>query len=200
MGQRLVCTVQLEGQDICKLYFHWSAYTISALCEAQKIVNCIYNHDDETKEELQLRLIRFCYDNGGGIDGNDYEFDYIQNLYPGEEFRRDGYSRNCGLIAISEKGMEELQGWSEGDITINIDEDEIYNGVYSYYENLTEYNEARAEWDDEPFNGIPLKKVPDIGYDLSEIAIEDIQDVIDALTDVDGYVVRNGNEIFELIA
>ena len=31
MGQRLVVTVNDNGKDICKMYFHWSAYSMSAL-------------------------------------------------------------------------------------------------------------------------------------------------------------------------
>ena len=129
MGQRLVCTIAKGEREIAKIYYHWSAYTLSALYETQKIVDCIYDHNDETEKQLQLRLIRFCEENGGGIRGDDAEFEYIQNMYPNLEFKKDGYSRNNGLIAISESGMEDLQSWSEGDVIINIDEDLINFGV-----------------------------------------------------------------------
>lgn len=199
MGQRLVVSIESMGECLAKIYYHWSAYTVSALYETQKIVDCIYNKKDETKEELLLRLIRFCEANGGGIDGNEDEFNYIQGLYPNQTFKKDGYSRNNGLIALSKNGMEDLQGWSEGDVTINIDEDEINFGVCGYYSSLIEYNEERAEWDEEYGNGIPLKDVPDIGYDLSCMSADDIGDVLAAL-DVSHYgIVRNGSDIYELI-
>lgn len=200
MGQRLVVSIESIGECLAKIYYHWSAYTVSALYETQKIVDCIYNKKDETKEELLLRLIRFCEANGGGIDGNEDEFNYIKGLYPNQTFKKDGYSRNNGLIALSKNGMEDLQGWSEGDVTINIDEDVVHCDVYNYYESLLEYNEERAEWDEDFKNGIPLKDVPDIGYDLANIDIEDIGAAIEALENANGYVVRYGNEIFELIA
>lgn len=38
MGQRLVVTVKSTGEDLCKMYFHWSAYTISALMEVRDMV------------------------------------------------------------------------------------------------------------------------------------------------------------------
>lgn len=38
MGQRLVMTIRKNREDICKIYYHWSAYTSSALKEAKK--NC----------------------------------------------------------------------------------------------------------------------------------------------------------------
>ena len=81
MGQRLICTIKTNEKTLCNIYFHWSAYTYSALLETKKIIDCIYNHKDETEKELLLRLIRFCEENGGGIEGTEDEFEYIQNLY-----------------------------------------------------------------------------------------------------------------------
>lgn len=196
MGQRLVVTIQKDERDLCKIYYHWSAYSFSALKETQAIVNCIYNHKEETEKELLLRLIRFCEENGGGIDGKEEEFKYIQSLYPNETFKKEDYSRNYGLIALSEKGMQDLQNWSEGDVTIDIDEEKIYNGVYCYYETLEEFNEEMQECDDE-FKPLTLDDITDIGYDISEIDIEDLDDVIEELRDVNE-ICRYGNEIFDL--
>ena len=201
MGQRLVVTVEKNQKELAKIYFHWSAYTVSALYETQKIVDCIYNHEDETEKELQLRLIRFCEKNGGGITGTEEynEFAYIQNLFPNETFKTDNYSRNDGLIAISEKGMAGLQQWSEGDVIIDLDEDLINFGVYAGYENLDEYNEERMEWDDE-YSPLGYEDIPDIGYDLGWIKVEDIGYVSEELDRVNDFVCRNGNEIFEIFA
>lgn len=196
MGQRLVVTIRSMGDDLCKIYYHWSAYSFSALKEAQDIISCIYNSEEETKSELLLRLIRFCEKNGGGIKADIYEFEYIQKLYPNEVFKKEDYSRTYGLIALSEKGMEELEYWSEGDITIDIDEEIIHNEVYSYYECIEHYNEEHSEWD-EDFEPLTLDDITNIGYDLGEIAIEDLDDVLDELRNVD-FVCRNDNEIFEL--
>ena len=199
MGQRLVVSIESMGECLAKIYYHWSAYTVSALYQTKQIVDCIYDHNDETKSELQLRLIRFCEKNGGGIKGTDNEFDYIKNLFPNEVLKTDGYSRNNGLIALSKNGMEELQRWSEGDVTINLDEDEIHFEVCGWYESLLEYNEERAEWDEDWGNGISLQDVPDIGYDISCISVDDIGAVLDALNAVNSHIIRYGNEIYELI-
>lgn len=196
MGQRLVVTVQKDERDICKIYYHWSAYSFSALLETQKIVNCIYNHKDETEKELLLRLIRFCEKSGGGIDGKESEFQYIQSLYPNEKFQKEDYSRNRGLIALSENGMDDMQKWSEGDVIIDIDEEKIYNGVFSYYESIDDYNDELKEYEDD-FEPLTLDDIVDIEYDLSEIDIEDLDAVIETLRDVDG-VCRYGEEIFDL--
>ena len=197
MGQRLICTVQKGEKELCKIYFHWSAYTLSALYETQKIVDCIYNHKDETEKQLQLRLIHFCEENGGGIKGDEEEFKYIQNMYPNATFKTDGYSRNNGLIALSESGMSDLQRWSEGDVIINLDEDLINFGVYAGYESIEGYNEERKEWDDD-FDGLTLEEIPDIGYDIGCIHVDDLDRVIAAIDNANAGVVRFGNEIFEL--
>ena len=89
MGQRLVVTINKNDGHICKIYYHWSAYSHSALYKVRELVNCIYNSEDETENELLLRLIRFCEKNGGGIRADDKEFEYIQELYPNETFKKE---------------------------------------------------------------------------------------------------------------
>jgi len=197
MGQRLIISIDVMGETIAKLYYHWSAYTTSALYETQKVVECIYNHEDETVKELQLRLIRFCERNGGGIRGDEAEFKYIQSMFPNETFKKDDYSRSYGLIALSKKGMQELQDWSEGDVTIDVDEDLINFGVYAGYESIAQYIEDRKEWDDE-FEGITLEEIPNIGYDLGWINVDDLNDVAAAIDEARSDVVRYDNEIYEL--
>lgn len=197
MGQRLIVTIKKENEDLAKIYFHWSAYTYSALLETKKIIDCIYNHEDETVKEMQLRLIKFLYDNGGGIKGDDSELEYIQRMYPNETFKKDGYDRSNGLIALSKDGMQDLQDWSEGDVIIDLDTDTVENTVFGWYEYIDEYNEERKEWD-EDFDGYELENLEDIGYDIGNFGVECIDDIIAALYNVDG-VCRFGSQIFEMI-
>lgn len=200
MGQRLVITVRNNGEELAKIYYHWSAYTVSALWEASKLAACIYNHKDETEKELKLRLIRFCYENGGGISGEDYEFEYIRNMYPDEIFKEDGYSRSNGLISLSKKGMQEAQGWSEGDIYFDIDDETIINGVFCGWDNIEDYNEEVRSWgEDYEDELLKFEDIPDIGYDLGTIAVKDIDNVITAIEAAREHIVRYGNEIYELV-
>lgn len=196
MGQRLVVTVRKNEEDICKIYYHWSAYTMSALDEAKKIVDCIYNNEDETTRELQLRLIRFCEKNGGCIDMayGGSEAKYIQSIFPEEEFEEDG-SRNYGLIAISQDGMDNLQSLSEGDLTIDLDEERIYNDVLFIYDDNEEEFWENHDWFDEDDRVIET-----VGYDISEFDIGELDDVIRELKEVKGFLVRDGYCIYELIA
>lgn len=201
MGQRLVVTIEKGDRNLCKIYYHWSAYTYNALLETKKIINCIYNHKDETESELLLRLIRFCEENGGGIRGVKDEFAYIQSLYPNEIFVTENYSRSEGLIALSEKGMRDLQSWSEGDVYINLDTDEVDFCVYSGYEDFEEYIQNRKSWDDE-FDETELDDIPEFDFCLGYFDVDDIDAIINSLDGLgnDEFVIVCDNEVCELIA
>ena len=201
MGQRLVVTIERKGHHLAKLYFHWSAYTGDALYVSRDIVHCIYNHKDETDRDMLLRLIRFCEERGGCIDGreNGEEVRYISQLYPNEKFKETG-SRSDGLIALSPEGMADMQRWSEGDVYIDLDEDVIDFCVYSGYESLAEYIAERKSWDDE-FEEFTLDEIPRVSYELGYINVNDIDALIEEFehTDDNQNVIMFGNEIVELI-
>lgn len=198
MGQRLVVSVNFQGQDLAKIYYHWSGYTYSALLETKKIIDCIYNHDDKTEKELQLRLIRFCENNGGGIRATTEEFNYIQGLYPNETFITENYSRNNGLIALSEEGMAALQSWSEGDVYINLDTDQVDFCVYCGYEDLDDYVKERLSWDDE-FNVSEVDDIPEFDFDLGRFDVSDIDAIIASLDTINAHIIKCNGEICEII-
>lgn len=197
MGQRLVVTVKNTGEDLCKMYFHWSAYTISALMEVRDMM-AEFPMETNSKEDAILYFIRYCEEYGGGIDGgmDSKEWNYITNKYPNYKFKSENINRNRGLIAISEDGMDEMQSWSEGDIYINLDEMTVHNELFWYYDDIDEYNRELADREDE---SITLDKIPEVG-EICDFDLEDIDDVIANLEDIPGHVCRNGNEIYELIA
>ena len=200
MGQRLVITIEKNEKSIAKIYYHWSAYTYSALLETRKVINCIYNHKDETEKEMLLHLIRFCEANGGGIDLYESELKYIQAMYPNETFKTENCSRNEGLIALSEKGMAEMQSWSEGDVYIKLDDNSVDFCVYSGYEDFEGYIEERKSWDDE-FEGLNLEDIPYIDCELGYFNVSDIDGIINAFADIgyDDFVIQCNGEICELI-
>ena len=56
------------------------------------------------------------------------------------------YDRNQGLIGVTQKGIDNYQGWSEGDVDIYINKNgdikELYFGIFW----LQEWDEAKAEF------------------------------------------------------
>jgi hypothetical protein len=202
MGQRLVVSIEKNEKTIAGLYFHWSAYTGDALYVTRDIVNCIYNHKDETEKEMLLRLIRFCEDRGGGIDGSNKgtAWKYITELYPNETFKIEGINRSDGLIALDEENILGMKRMSEGDVFINLDTDEVDFCVYSGYESLDEYIEERESWDDE-FERFTLDELDYIDYDLGIFDVSDIDGLIKAFEKAEDNqdVIRFRSEIVELI-
>jgi len=177
MGQRLVVTVISKQETIAKIYYHWSAYSINALEEARYLIEKFYDEEYANILNYRLRLIRILEEHDGGIDGgkDSPEFAYIQKLFPNEEFQNDP-SRNNGLIALSEKGMEDLENWSEGDLSIDLDNQIVFSSVYFEYEDIESYNEEVGE----EFK-ILEDEIPKILFDPSTIPFSDLNDAIHEL-------------------
>jgi len=195
MGQRLVITVIQNEEDIAKIYYHWSAYSLSALQETREVLDCLLNNDNPIKD-LRLRLIRFVESRGGCIDGGSEseEFKAIQEMYPNEKFKSDG-SRNEGLIALTEDGMNSIQSWSEGDVDINLDYGMIYNSVY-WSDDFDYYKE---QWEEERKN-LKLEDIPEYNINISEISFNELDNIISFLNKYHGYEYRIGNMVYSLIA
>lgn len=198
MGQRLVITLEQNDKAVAAIYYHWSAYTYSALQETKDVINCIYNGERETIDKTLLRIIRHLEASGGGIRGVDDEFKYIKSLYPGEEFKTDGYSRNNGIIALSSKGIADLRSWSEGDVYINLDTDQVDFCVYSGYEDIAEYLEERREWDDE-LDEDEFKNIPVYNICLGYFGTDEIDDVLSVVGNTNSHIIQCKSEFCELI-
>lgn len=194
MGQRLVITVRKEREDIAKIYFHWSGYSVSALEETRALLKEIGTKEENIKK-LQFNIIRACESMGGGIDGGagSEEFSYVCNMFPNVNFK-GGPNRNFGLVALSERGMSEMQRWSEGNIVIDLDYNRIYNGVFREYHSLEEYEVETDQRADEVYC-----YVPDV--DITDFRVEYIDEVIDFVSFVvrAGGAAKNGDSYIDFI-
>lgn len=146
MGQRLVINVIKNHTPIFNIYYHWSAYTVSALYEADKLLNYLLR--PENYNDLVLSAIKYCESNGGGITGFK-DFEEAKRLYPDHNFKEDDISRNYGLIAITADGMNNNMSWAEGTIDIDFDNDLINNNVFFGYDDIDQINEEYDYKDDE---------------------------------------------------
>jgi hypothetical protein len=192
MGQRLVVTVIKNNEEIAKLYYHWGAYTVSALCESAGIIECLLDKENDISD-LRLRLIRFVESNGGCIQGgkDSEEFEAISKMYPGQKFKEDG-SRNYGLIAITQAGMTSLQDWSEGDLYIDLDTETINNDIFCAY-SLEDYMDYYGETNN-------INSIPESDINIETFKFEDIDDIISDLDKLHSYEFRRGEWIYQLIA
>lgn len=146
MGQRLVINGIKNHVPIFNIYYHWSAYTETALYETDQLLKYLLR--PENCGDLVLSAIKYCENNGGGITG-DKDFEEAKRLYPAHNFKTDGISRNDGLIAITANGMNNNLAWAEGTIDIDFDNDLINNNVFLGYDDVDQINEEYEYNEDE---------------------------------------------------
>ena len=193
MGQRLVITIHAFEEDIATIYYHWSAYTTSALQEAKDIIDNVEWAGSANKDELILRITKHLEKNGGGVDFCDREA--FKEKYPSEMFESD-IDRNYGLIAITKKGMNELQHWSEGDLTIDFDEEIIYNDVLFTYVSDEEFKEERKDAGFED-DDIDVENIKKLLFDPTEVHFFALDSAISELDDLQ--FCQYLGQIYELI-
>lgn len=186
MGQRLVIEIEKDNNLIAAIYYHWSAYTS---CSMEKLHNIVkYLKTVNLKDDFIPGLIHHIEKQGGGIDGGEDsdEYKYISEKYPDEKFEAEP-SRNEGLVCISEKGIAELQGWSEGTarIIINseapISEQRVNNFVYSsIYGSYDEANEDYKEWAEEE---LKEDEIPESKIDPENMTWDELSTMVDFTND-----------------
>lgn len=194
MGQRLVITVRKERENIAKIYFHLSGCSVSALEETRSLLEGIDTNEEDIKK-LQINIIRACESMGGGIDGGagSEEFSYVCNMFPNVSFKEDP-NRNCGLVALSERGMSEMQCWIDKNIVIDLDCNRIYNSVFYEYHSIEEYEAETDQSADSVY-------CYESDIDIADFRVEYIDEVIDFISLVirAGGIAKNGESYIDFI-
>lgn len=178
MGQRLVINGIKNHTPIFNIYYHWSAYTETALHETDQLLKYLLR--PENCGDLVLSAIEYCENSGGGITG-DKDFEEAKRLYPDHNFKTDGISRNDGLIAITAEGMDNNVSWAEETIDIDFDNDLINNNVFWGYDDIDQINEE-YEYDDD-------EKLKDSDILVPHISVEQFH--FDQIDEVDNILVNN---------
>ena len=132
MGQRLNIEIHENGKCLANAYYHWSGYTESALDFTKCIINKFYQVN-KTGLAAAIKLLQFT--------GAKVECDELVDAGLPTELAlvfSEGVNRNDGLIAFSEKRMEETRYWEEGRVTIDIGTEIInFDCWEKYYEGLS---------------------------------------------------------------
>lgn len=183
MGQRLVVEVRGFGETICTVYYHWDAYAMSTLEDAKQYIELGLD-ECRTKEEVILKVIRFCEEHGGGVCYTS--MDDVSKMFPNEKFRED-VDRNCGLVDINEKGMNDSLNWAEGLLTIDLDEQMVYTNVYGTYSSEEEYREEYCLGEDES-----IPDISEIDADPREFSFSDVGAMIELIDNCGGMFWYNG--------
>ena len=145
MGQRLIILNTIDGEDVNVLYYHWGAYTDSALSIVGMLRDSIVEEFNKLPKDMD-RKTRFniaSMRSASGVSTNHSEsYEYISKYLTKSEIEdKLRGSRNEGLIAFTEADRDDLLGWSEGTVPIewkfdedgNIDVEILHLALSCYY-------------------------------------------------------------------
>ena len=147
MGQRLNIEICDGTKTLANAYYHWSAYTSSALEMMTAIIETYYKLSDKINDKVEL-AVELLQATDAGI--NIEEKERIKNI---PDFAYINFQpcidRNEGLLAVTEEGIEETRRWEEGRVTIDIENETFCFGVFFEYgkdEYVEDYgNESMSE-------------------------------------------------------
>lgn len=142
MGQRL--DIELfagnKSQMMANCYYHWSAYTLSALLTVKAVIENYYKIKDEYKDDPFMLAVK-CFeipDYSFKMNEETGELERVQVyaglcksshklmkfLYPDTEIH-EGADRNVGLISIHPSDVKETRDWEEGRARVYLDAEEF---------------------------------------------------------------------------
>lgn len=138
MGQKLTIQIfknTLETDSLATIYYHWSAYSESALEELRDFYDAYkryYNSDSH--DAMAVAILRAVLANGGNLSDEE---DKVLNLYPelNNHVNSDmTANRSNGLVAFTKDHQRELLSYSEGDIRLYLEDQTFDFGIYLEYD------------------------------------------------------------------
>lgn len=154
MGERLVFKVIKMEECIATLYYHWSGYTGSIYFEAANLANWLKENGftgEESIEKTQEMLLHFAQQNGGGVGSKETLAEFKKR---GINPMEDGYSRNYGLLDITDKDMRDAERWGEDIEEFNLDDETFTNNEFIYEDpeeiDWIEHPEVIPKWEPDP--------------------------------------------------
>ena len=158
MGQRLVLLnstpfIQTDDQiDTSAIYYHWSAYTDSAVVEITNLRDSVkeYYHKNYNPNVNRLDFFNLaCLQAVSGI-APQYEesIKYIESL-TNQPYDSSHVNRNYGMIGFTPTDIDHILDWSEGTVDINWVFDK--NGYPNFDKSTFCYESLVSSWDVEEF-------------------------------------------------
>lgn len=180
MGQRLNIEI-LDGEKLlANAYYHWSAYTSSAINLTAQIINTFYTSHVVRKTDTRTTAIRLLESTGAGYDAEERfrieqsEDEFLKNLTV-----NDCIDRNRGILSVTDEGMNNTRSWEEGRVSIDISSELVYFDVYSEIED--------KDWDEYYDDWHPVLVDEDsFKWSDFEIPFVDISEFAKAVSKIDG--------------
>lgn len=102
MGQRLNIEIRDGDVTLANSYYHWSAYSGSALCILKEIIHAYHSEESVRMLDIAVNLLQAT---GAGVD--EVERARINadesGRFSGIQFK-DAVNRNEGLLAVTNEG------------------------------------------------------------------------------------------------
>ena len=177
MGQRLNIEVAAGKEQpliYANCYYHWSAYTTSALLTAKAVIDNYYKIRDEYKDDITLLAAKMFeipdqtiihHDDGTWEWGEvmaglcESSMNVMKFLYPGHQFH-PATDRNVGLISITPVDIDNTRKWEEGRLYIDISSEVFSLNIWWECD-----KEEFKEWFDK-LSRDELERIPVIPDDL----------------------------------
>lgn len=158
MGQRLVILnstpfIQTDEQiDTSAIYYHWSAYTDSAVVEITNLRDSVeeYYHKNYNPNVNRLDFFNLAclYAVSGIAPQYEESIKYIEQLLE-EPYDSSHVNRNDGMIGFTPTDIDHILDWSEGTVDINWVFDE--KGHPDFDKSTFCYESLVSSWDIEEF-------------------------------------------------
>lgn len=142
MGQRLNVEIAKNGDILANAYYHWDAYTYTAIQKTERIIRDYldiygiplkYYPDEITDLEIATRLLIMT---GAGVNVEERiriaDSDISKRLIAEGIILPKCVNRSDGLIAVTKEGIEETRKWEEGRVTIDIGTKKVNFQVCSF--------------------------------------------------------------------
>lgn len=195
MGQRLNIEIIKDGETLANAYYHWSAYTSTALNLTERIIDFINENPKESESDIAYAIL-VLQSTGALLTAEEVE-GMSDDLKENEAIiKSSDYNRNKGLISISEKGINETRRQDEGRVEIDLDQEIVDFGVYWSYVKETYIEEY--EKTEEDYNQLPL-----FDYELNNIPFSEFDEVKESLEryyeDEYGFLVDSVGDVISFI-
>lgn len=164
MGQRLNIEITDGDTALANCYYHWSAYTESALELTRKIIYAFWETNPIVSVKTAVELLEAT---GGGVNETERAaIEAAQDKFGHITFK-GCTNRNEGLISVTESGMESTRRWEEGRVTIDLTNETIDFFVMWTCEGKTYDNEFGED-------ECRFEKLPIVDIDFSRLGFDDI--------------------------
>lgn len=202
MGQRLNIEIVSDGEVFANAYYHWSAYTGSAIGLTQIVLDAYNDYMDEhfsqnnpfDNQDMAIRILEAT-----GAGANQTELARIAMSRGLCKYKvQDCADRNRGLLSITPEGIEETEQWEEGRVTINVESEVVEFSVY-YDEPYIEWEADRCTCEEEKQELLEeYEALHEIDFDpccLPFDRFHELWDVYERTRDTWGYRMPNGNVV-----